>query len=573
MDMMQEYQKWVALSAGDEHLSAELKAIKNDPRAIEDRFYTELSFGTGGMRGVMGAGINRINVFTIRRAAAGLADELLSHPVPLHKSVVIAFDSRLFSNLFAKETALVMAARGIKALLFESLRPVPVLSYAVRHLHASAGVVITASHNPPRYNGFKAYGADGAQLSPEAADQVTKHIRALDYADCQPMNEEDALQSGKLAYIGAREVDDDYNRMVLDLLIRPELVEKEGGKLNIVYTPLHGAGNVPVRRALREAGITRVTVVPEQEMPDPAFPTVKQPNPEDPAAFALAIPLARETSASVIIATDPDCDRMGVCVLDEGGDFETLSGNQIGCLLLHHIVSQRKQQGTLPDNGAAVKSIVSTQMARAICEDYGVTLFDVLTGFKFVGEKIQEFEETGSHTFLFGFEESFGYLSGTSVRDKDAVNASLLIAEAACVCLHEGITLYERLGRIYRTYGYFIEDVRAKTYLGREGALHMARIMKTLRDKPPQSFAGENVLAVRDYLTGLRYAEGTSVPMGQDLSNVLYYELENQSWLCVRPSGTEPKIKLYGGSRDSESMANARKMVTQLMDSLEERMV
>ncbi len=567
MDVMREYAAWLRLCAGYPELEKELEGIRGDRKAIEERFYTELAFGTGGMRGILGAGINRINVFTVRRAAAGLAQTLKAAPVNAGKGVVVAHDSRRNSALFARETALTLAARGVKALLFDSLRPVPVLSFAVRHLNAAAGVVITASHNPPQYNGFKAYGPDGAQLSPEDADRVTAEIRKLAYSECEPMGEAEALQTGMLQIIGEREVDADYTKMALSLMVRPEAVKEHGAGLRIVYTPLHGAGNLTVRRVLREAGFAQVLTVKEQELPDPAFPTVKAPNPEDPAVFRLGVELAREAGATVILATDPDCDRMGVCVRDESGEFRTLTGNQIGCLLLHHILREKSRQGTLPGDGAAVKSIVTTRLAQAICDDFGVTLFDVLTGFKFVGELIQQFEETRSHTFLFGFEESFGYLSGTKVRDKDAVNASLLLAELACLCGEEGVTLFDRLQEIYQKYGYFSEHNLSLDYPGMQGAAKIRSLMAGLRDNPPSSIGGLEVVALRDYQTGLRTKNGVSEPMGFPPSDVLYFELQGGAWACVRPSGTEPKIKLYAGISHPQSEEKAKAAGQALLDA------
>ncbi|HSK68216.1 MAG TPA: phospho-sugar mutase [Candidatus Limnocylindria bacterium] len=564
---MQQYRAWLEMAAGHEELRLELEGIRDDRKAIEDRFYTELAFGTGGMRGVLGAGINRMNVFTVRRAAAGLAESLKAIPGNEEKGVAVAYDSRRNSALFAEQTALVLAARGVKAYLFDSLRPVPVLSFAVRHLGTAAGVVITASHNPPQYNGFKAYGPDGAQLAPEDADRVTQEIRRLDYAQCAPMARDEALARGLLQVIGEEEVDRDYARMALSLMVRPDAVRARGASLRIVYTPLHGAGNLPVRRVLKDAGFEHVLVVPEQELPDPDFSTVKAPNPEDPAVFELGVKLAREAGASVVLATDPDCDRLGVCLRDGQGEFRTLTGNQIGCLLLHHILSERKRQGTLPGDGAAVKSIVSTRLAQAICDEFGVKLFDVLTGFKFVGELIQRFEETGSHTFLFGFEESFGYLSGTRVRDKDAVNASLLAAELACVCEEEGGTIFDRLQDIYRKYGYFVESVKSLDFPGKEGAANIAALMARLRDDPPRDIGGLKVLALRDYKSGLRTQGGASEPMGFPPSDVLYFELEGGAWACVRPSGTEPKIKLYTGISHPDSEEKAKEAARRLQEA------
>ena len=548
MDVHASYEQWLRDFAQDEDTVKDLQAIAGDEKEIEDRFYTELSFGTAGMRGVLGAGMNRMNRYNVRRATKGLAKYLLQNPEESRRGVVIAYDSRRCSSEFARDTALVLCQEGVPAYLFDALRPVPILSYAVRHLHAIAGVVITASHNPPQYNGYKVYGEDGAQLGPEAADGVTGFIRATAYTDCALMDEDEAKAKGLLHIIGNKEVDDDYIAQVRTLCIQPELMAKEGANLSIVYTPLHGSGNVPVRRILKEIGITNVAVVKEQELPDPNFSTIKVPNPEDPGAFTLAIKLADEVGANVIFATDPDCDRLGVAVRDKHGDFQLLTGNQIGCVLLHYILSTKQKNGTLPANGAAVKSIVSTSLANRICESYGVTMFETLTGFKFIGEKIQQFQDSGDYTFLFGFEESYGFLSSTFVRDKDGVNASLLIAEVAAACKAEGITLYDRVQEIFAKYGYFVEKVVSKTLPGKDGLTRMKEIMKELRANPPKEIGGMKVTAVRDYLKGVRVAEGGEEPTGLPASDVLYFELEGGCWVCVRPSGTEPKIKLYVNS-------------------------
>ena len=548
MDVHASYEQWLRDFAQDEDTVKDLQAIAGDEKEIEDRFYTELSFGTAGMRGVLGAGMNRMNRYNVRRATKGLAKYLLQNPEEARRGVVIAYDSRRCSSEFARDTALVLCQEGVPAYLFDALRPVPILSYAVRHLHAIAGVVITASHNPPQYNGYKVYGEDGAQLGPEAADGVTGFIRATAYTDCALMDEDEAKAKGLLHIIGNKEVDDDYIAQVRTLCIQPELMAKEGANLSIVYTPLHGSGNVPVRRILKEIGITNVAVVKEQELPDPNFSTIKVPNPEDPGAFTLAIKLANEVGANVIFATDPDCDRLGVAVRDKNGDFQLLTGNQIGCVLLHYILSTKQKNGTLPKNGAAVKSIVSTSLANRICESYGVTMFETLTGFKFIGEKIQQFQDSGDYTFLFGFEESYGFLSSTFVRDKDGVNASLLIAEVAAACKAEGITLYDRVQEIFAKYGYFVEKVVSKTLPGKDGLTRMKEIMKELRANPPKEIGGMKVTAVRDYLKGVRVAEGGEEPTGLPASDVLYFELEGGCWVCVRPSGTEPKIKLYVNS-------------------------
>lgn len=566
MNYRDAYESWLKRFAKDEATVAELKSIAQDEGEIEDRFYTELAFGTGGLRGVLGMGTNRMNVYNVRRATMGLAKYLIDQGIA-DRGVTVAYDSRNMSDVFAKQTALTLAAAGVKAYLFDSLRPVPVLSYSVRHLHAAGGVIITASHNPPKYNGYKVYGEDGAQIGLEAADAITRYIRSLQYEQCAPMAEDEAREKGLLQIIGAKEVDDDYIRMIKGLALRPELLEKRGKDLNIVYTPLHGSGNVPVRRMLQEVGVTHVTVVPEQEKPDGNFPTVTAPNPEDPAAFRLAIPLAEKVGASVVFGTDPDCDRLGAAVRDGAGVFHTLTGNQIACLMLYHILTSLKEKGTLPKNGAVVKSVVSTELARAICDDFGVAMVEVLTGFKFIGEKIQQFEETGSHTFLFGFEESFGYLSGTQVRDKDGVNASLLLCEAACACMDRGETLYDALQAIYRRYGYYQERGVSVTLPGKDGAEKIQRMMTAMRANPPKALAGVRVLAVRDFLRGARVdASGAETALDFPRSNVLYFELEGGNWVCVRPSGTEPKIKLYIASK-GENEARAAELNAALTEA------
>ena len=552
MNVQENYQKWLKDFAADAETVNELKSIANDPAEIEDRFYTELSFGTAGMRGVIGAGMNRMNKYNVRRATKGLARYLLRNPEEAARGVVIAYDSRRCSAEFAKDTALVLCAEGVPAYLFDALRPVPVLSFALRHLKAIAGVVVTASHNPPQYNGYKVYAEDGAQVGPEAAEGITEMIRSIEYTDCKLMDEQEAIDRGLLHIIGNKEVDDDYIAMIKTLCIQPELLKQEGNRLNIVYTPLHGSGNVPVRRMLKEIGLTNVAVVKEQEMPDPNFSTIKVPNPEDPGAYELAFKLAAEVNASVIFATDPDCDRLGVAVKDREGEWHLLTGNQIGCVLLHYILSTLKKNGKLPANGAAVKSIVSTSLANRICENYGVKMYEVLTGFKFIGEKIQQFQDSGEHTFLFGFEESYGFLSSTFVRDKDGVNASLLISEVACACMAEGITLYDRVQEIFREYGYFVEKVVSTTLPGKDGLTRMKEIMAGLREHPPVEIGGMKVTAVRDYLKGIRVADGKTEKTGLPASDVLYFELEDGCWVCVRPSGTEPKIKLYVNTNNKD---------------------
>lgn len=566
MEILERYEQWLKDFADDAETVKELESIRDNEKEIEDRFYTELSFGTAGMRGVLGAGMNRMNKYNVRRATKGLAGYLKENPQQAARGVVIAYDSRRCSDSFARDTALVLCQEGVPAYLFDALRPVPILSFAVRHLNAAAGVVITASHNPPQYNGYKVYGEDGAQVAPEIAEAITRNIRATKYTECRLMDEQEAIRKNLLKYIGNKEVDDEYIARVKTLSINPSLLKSEGSKLNIVYTPLHGSGNVPVRRVLKEIGLTNVAVVSEQEMPDPNFSTIKVPNPEDPGAYDLAFRKAEEVNANVIFATDPDCDRLGVAVKDGQGEWHLLSGNQIGCVMLHYILSSKKKAGNLPADGAAVKSIVSTSLANRICEHFGVALFETLTGFKFIGEKIQQFMDKGDHTFLFGFEESYGFLSSTFVRDKDGVNASLLISEVACACMAEGITLYDRVQQIFREYGYYIENVVSTTLPGKDGLTRMKKIMSDLRQNPPTEIAGLKVTAIRDYLKGVRTENGREEPTGLPQSDVLYFELEKGCWVCVRPSGTEPKIKLYVNSNDRDE-AEAKAINQQLCDA------
>ncbi len=545
MNYREAYEGWYKHLADDAAAISELDAIAGNEKEIEDRFYQNLSFGTAGMRGVLGMGTNRMNVYTVRRATQGLADYLNAHVQK--PSVVIAYDSRRFSDLFAMETARVLAANGIVAKVFDALRPVALLSFGVRYLAADAGVVITASHNPPQYNGYKVYGPDGAQIGPETADEVTAAIDRLSITDAKTLPAGEAMARGLIAIIGDSDVDDEYMRRVKTLSINPDIVRREGQTLKIVYTPLHGSGNIPVRRILREIGITSVSVVKQQELPDPDFSTIKVPNPEDPDAFTLAIQLANEVGAEVCFATDPDCDRLGVAVREAGGNFKLLTGNQIGCLMLYYILSGKKANGTLPANGAVVKSIVSTQLAKPICDAHGVALFDTLTGFKFIGEKIQQFEDTGSHTFLFGFEESYGYLSSTFVRDKDGVNASLLIAEAAAYYKAQGKTLADVMNEIFATYGYYLENVISTTMPGVDGLKLMGEAMARIRLNPPSTIGGVAVQQVLDIQAGTKttLATGTVEVLPYPTSDVLYFALEGGHFVCVRPSGTEPKIKLY----------------------------
>ena len=544
MDAMALYQKWLTDFASDAETVADLTAIKDNPAEIEDRFYRELEFGTAGMRGVLGAGTNRLNIYNVRRVTRALAKYILSTPDGAEKGVAIAYDSRNKSDVFAKEAALVLCAAGVKAFLFESLRPVPVLSFTVRHLKCIAGIVITASHNPKQYNGYKVYWTDGAQMPPESVKGITDRLPETTYAESVPMDEKQALAKELLTYIG-KDVDDAYIAAVKKLSVNPELAREIGKTLKIVYTPLHGSGNIPVRRIFREIGMENVYVVPEQELPNGDFPTVRVPNPEDPAAFELALKMQEALGADLCVGTDPDCDRVGIACMTENGP-RLLNGNQIGCVLLHYILSQKKERGELPANAAAVTTIVSTDMARAIAESFGCEMIEVLTGFKYIAEQIRLFEETGAHTFMFGFEESFGYLSGTDVRDKDGVNACMLIAEAACwYKKNYGCTLVDAIDRLYEQYGYYGDKVTSFVLPGKDGLEKMQSVMKALRGNVPTEFGGVKVVAVRDYLSSERVEGGKTTALTLPKSNVMYFELEGGAWLCVRPSGTEPKIKLY----------------------------
>ncbi len=548
MDVQQQYRFWLESNSFDEATKAELRAIAGDDKEIEDRFYRDLEFGTGGMRGVIGAGTNRMNRYTIRKAAQGLAGFLKKTGKSV-RGVAIAFDSRNMSPEFAEETALVLAGNGIRAFLFESLRPVPELSFAVRHLGCAAGVVITASHNPKEYNGFKAYSDDGCQLPPEESDAVIAEVNAVtDLSAIPVMSRQQALEEDLLAIIGP-EIDDAYVAALKLVLVNPDMVREEGKTGRIVYTPLHGSGNKPVRRILDEIGFEHVLIVPEQELPDPRFSTVKSPNPEEKAAFTMAIELAKREDVDVIFGTDPDCDRIGVVVRNTAGEYVTLTGNQTGCLLLEYMLSQKKAQGTMPPHPFVVKTIVTTELSRRIAAHYDVEMFEVLTGFKFIGEKIRQLDDTGMKQYLFGFEESYGYLAGTHARDKDAVVAAMLIAEMYLYYRKQGKTLYDALQDLYRQYGYTVESIDSFTLKGKDGLDTINRTMETLRRDAPQSFGGHAVAACRDYDRQLVTSYAACATRGLDLprSNVLYYEMAGGDWFCVRPSGTEPKIKVYYG--------------------------
>lgn len=546
------YESWLSNPYFDKDTKEELKSIANDDKEIEDRFYMDLEFGTAGLRGVIGAGTNRMNVYTVRKATQGLANYILSVGAQA-KGVAIAYDSRRMSPEFAKEAALCLAANGIKAYIFESLRPTPELSYAVRMLGCTAGINITASHNPPEYNGYKVYWEDGAQITPPHDSGIMDEVKKVtDYATVKTMDEEAAKAAGLYEVIGAN-VDDPYIAELKKLVLNQDAIDAVGGELKIVYTPLHGTGNIPVRRVLKELGFRNVYVVPEQELPDGEFPTVSYPNPEAAEAFTLGLAMAKDLDADLVLATDPDADRLGVYVKDQQtGEYHSLTGNMSGCLIGAYEISQRKEKCGLPADGAFVKSIVSTNLADAIAADYGVTLYEVLTGFKFIGRKMLEFETKGNGTYLFGMEESYGCLPGTYCRDKDAVVASMVLCEAAAYYKTQGKTLWDAMIDLYEKYGYYKDDVKSITLKGIEGLEKIQTIMNTLRENTPAVIGDAKVLRARDYkkdtITDMETGAVTST--GLPSSNVLYYELPENAWVCFRPSGTEPKLKFYYGVKD-----------------------
>lgn len=547
MGTMEQYQKWMEHPYFDAETKSELAAIAQDPKEIEDRFYRDLEFGTGGLRGLIGAGTNRMNRYVVRKASQGLAN-FLKKQGSAKLSIAIAYDSRHKSREFAEESAMVFTQNGIKTYLFDELRPTPQLSFTVRHLHCSAGIVVTASHNPKEYNGYKVYGEDGGQLPLELSNAVLAEIDAItDITSIQVMELEKAKAAGLLEMIGA-EIDDAYMAALQTLSIS-RMDEKVLENCPIIYTPLHGSGNKPVRRILKETGFHRVEVVPQQELPDPDFSTVKYPNPEERAVFELAITMAKQKDVELIIGTDPDCDRVGVVVRNHEGDYINLTGNQIGCLLMDYVLGSLHRQGKLPANGFVVKTIVTTELARTIAQSYGVKLVEVLTGFKFIGEQILLREEKSNQKYLFGFEESYGYLVGTFARDKDAVVASMLIAEMYAWYKSQGMTLCDGITALYEKYGFAREGQDSFTLKGKDGLEKIRQAMDRLRLEKAALFANIGIYAMRDYECGIRTVieTGKEEPTGLPESNVLYYETNNGYWFCVRPSGTEPKIKVYYG--------------------------
>ncbi len=570
MDAKKRYEEWMENPYFDKDTKAELKSIESDEKEMEERFYRDLEFGTGGLRGIIGAGTNRMNIYTVRKATQGLANFIRKEKAE-KKGAAIAFDSRNMSPEFAQEAALCLAANGIKAYIFPSLRPTPMLSFALRELGCTAGIVITASHNPPEYNGYKVYWEDGAQITYPKDEQIIGEVNAVtDYASVKTMNREDAEKAGLYQVIGS-EIDDKYIEALKSLAIHPEIIRQEAQNLKIVYTPLHGTGNIPVRRILKELGFEKVYVVKEQELPNGDFPTVSYPNPEDKNAFKLALELAKEVDADIVLATDPDADRLGVYAKDtKTGEYMSFTGNMSGMLILEYILSQKKALGTLPENGAVVTTIVSGKMSREVTRDYGMTLIETLTGFKYIGEQIKFFEQNHDHTYVFGYEESYGCLVGTHARDKDAVVAVMALCEVAAYCRHQGITLCDQMENLFKKYGYYKEGLCTVTLKGQEGAKKIQSMMEQIRTKVPETIGGLKVLQFRDYREDVAKdcVTGQETTTGLPKSNVLYFELEDGAWCCIRPSGTEPKIKFYIGVKGTDN-ADAQKKLDELTKAVE----
>lgn len=571
-EALQTYEAWLNDPSIDEQTKRELKSISQDVDEIEERFYKQLEFGTGGLRGIIGVGTNRMNRYTVGKATQGLARYVLETVGSLNSSasrvpaVVIAYDSRHQSPEFALAAALVLAGNGIRAYVFEGLRATPQLSFAVRELQASAGIVITASHNPPEYNGFKVYGPDGGQLVTEGALQVMAHIKQIDsFAEIKTLPKQEAEQQGLLQWIGT-DLDERYIKAVSAVSLNEPINPSFNQNISIIYTPLHGTGNVPVRDALKQIGCTNVHIVAEQEMPDPDFSTVQSPNPEEREAFTLALKLAEQVKADIIIGTDPDADRMGAAVRSSDGTYVMLSGNQTGAILTYYVLSRLKENGRLPTNGVLIKTIVTSELGAVIAKDFGVETINTLTGFKYIGEHMSTFEGTGEKQFIIGYEESYGYLVGTYARDKDAIVAAMLICEAAAYYKEQGKSLGDILEQIYETYGYYVEELKSKTLTGIAGVALIQKIMDTFRAQPPEQVAGKRVTVSKDYTQGID---------GLPKANVLKYILEDGSWFCLRPSGTEPKIKVYFGvitpsaEQSKESIDQLVAAVMAILDAVE----
>ncbi|TGA99147.1 phospho-sugar mutase [Sporolactobacillus shoreae] len=544
------YEKWQAEDKLDPDLKKQLKAIADDPAKLEDCFYKNLEFGTGGMRGEIGPGTNRLNIYTVRKATEGLARFILNAgEEAVKRGVVIAHDPRHFSAEFTLEAAKTLGAHGIKTFIFDSLRPTPVLSFAVRYLHTFSGIVITASHNPPQYNGYKVYDQFGGQLPPAEADEVISFVASVEDELNVKVGDEQALKEQGLLEVVGKDVDDAYQEKLKTLSLNPDVIKKVGSDLKIVFTPLHGSSYHPVVNGLKNWGFTNVTVVQEQAEPDPEFSTVKSPNPEEHAAFKIAIEYGKKLDADLLLGTDPDSDRLGVAVKNDQGEYTVLTGNQTGAVILDYLLEQRKEKGLLPDNGIVVKTIVTSEIGRTIAAAYGIPTVDTLTGFKFIGEKIHEYELNGAHTFLFGYEESYGCLIGSFVRDKDAVQASVFAAEVAAYYKSKGKSIYDALQDIYKKYGYFEEGLESLTLKGIQGKEEIDAILNDFRSQPPAEVAGVPVAVIEDYEQSVTtdVKTGSQSAITLPVSNVLKYKLEDGSWFCLRPSGTEPKIKFYFG--------------------------
>lgn len=569
MNYKEKYNDWCNNPSIDDETKKELLAISGDDEEIKDRFYKELEFGTAGLRGVIGAGTNRMNRYTVTKATQGLANYIIKNGTQ-SKGVVIAYDSRNMSTEFSEETALCLNANGIKTYIFESLRPTPELSFAIRELGCTAGIVVTASHNPPKYNGYKVYWEDGAQITFPRDKEIINEVNSIeDCTTAKTMSKDEAISKGLYNVIG-KEIDDKYIAELKKLVVNQDIINEVQKDLKIVYTPLHGTGNIPARRILKEIGFENVYVVPEQELPDGNFPTVSYPNPEDPKAFELALKLAKKVDADIVIANDPDADRLGVHVKDsKTGEYIAFNGNMTGAILAEYVISEKKRNNKLSVNAAMVKSIVSSNMVDVIASEYGVKLFEVLTGFKYIGEKIKEFEQNKDFEYVFGYEESYGYLIGTHARDKDGIVATMALCEAAAVYKKQGLTLWDKMLELYERYGYFKEGIITVTLEGADGAEQIKSIMEKMRENTPSSFGSYKILAVRDYSTGKvkNLVTGEETETGLPKSNVLYYELENNEWCCIRPSGTEPKIKLYMGVRGT-SMQNAEEKLEELKSEM-----
>ncbi|MGG2017780.1 phospho-sugar mutase [Bacillus sp. S10(2024)] len=550
MEWKKEYERWISFADLDAELKQQLEEMQNNEKKIEDSFYKNLEFGTGGMRGELGAGTNRLNVYTVRKATEGLARFIEKQGEEAKaRGVVVAYDSRHKSPEFAMEVAATLGAHGIKTYVFESLRPTPELSFAVRYLHTYSGIVLTASHNPPEYNGYKVYGDDGGQLPPKEADELIHYVNDVsDELTVEVADVEQLKQNGLLQIIG-QEVDDAYLEQLKTVILDKELVKEIGQDLKIVFSPLHGTSNIPARRGLEAVGFKNVTVVKEQEQPDPDFSTVKSPNPEEHAAFELAIQYGEEIDADVLIATDPDADRLGVAVRNHDGEYQVLTGNQTGALMLEYLLSQKKEQGILPANGVVLKTIVTSELGRTIAKSYGLDTIDTLTGFKFIGEKIKQYEASGEYEFQFGYEESYGYLIRPFCRDKDAVQSVLFACEVAAYYKAQGKTLYDGLLEVFEKYGYFREGLVSLTLKGKDGAEQIQNMMTSFRENRPTEVASLEVTIAEDYKASVRtkVEENATEEIKLPKSNVLKYYLADGSWFCLRPSGTEPKIKFYFG--------------------------